>query len=171
MYIGSSCNLKARIHSHFLLLRNKRHENYKLREDVDNYGIENFEWKILIYCNKEDLLKKEQLFINKYNSTNLNCGYNLALKTNRFEMTDEVRERMRKTKEEKKQRESLEKLKQEFVSMPSVKVKKFLEITREELIELRNNGKIKFWKNIYSNLYYYNMLDYIKINNLTGMRA
>ncbi|MEQ8172491.1 MAG: NUMOD3 domain-containing DNA-binding protein, partial [Candidatus Eremiobacterota bacterium] len=41
----------------------------------------NFEFKILCYCNKNQLKDRERFYMNFYNSTNLLCGYNIALNT------------------------------------------------------------------------------------------
>lgn len=81
IYIGSSCDLTKRKYTHLETLKNNKHTNHELQKAFNEFGRDNFEWKVLAYCSVDALRKKEQILINQYNSTNRNCGYNLALKT------------------------------------------------------------------------------------------
>lgn len=77
IYIGSSINVSVRISQHKLQLKNKKHHNKYLQSSVNKYGIENFEYSILEYCNENELLEREEYYINYYNSNNNNFGYNI----------------------------------------------------------------------------------------------
>lgn len=76
-YIGSSINISARISSHKLTLKNKKHHNVHLQNSYNKYGNTVFEFAVIEYCKEEELLKKEEYHINKYNSTDVTYGYNI----------------------------------------------------------------------------------------------
>lgn len=61
-YIGSSINMYERLHKHFSLLRNNKHENQYLQNAFNKSGVENFDVKILKFCNEEELLGFESIF-------------------------------------------------------------------------------------------------------------
>lgn len=94
LYIGSSKTLQERKCNHFSALRRNNHSNEYLQKSFNKNGIDNFEFKILKLCKEEDLLKEEQFFINKYNSTNKNCGYNISLTAGRISMTEEIKKKI-----------------------------------------------------------------------------
>lgn len=77
VYIGKSKSLKIRLNIHLSSLKNNKHHSFHLQKSVNKYGIENFEYSILEYCNEHELLEKEECYINYYNSTNRNKGYNI----------------------------------------------------------------------------------------------
>ena len=79
IYIGSSKNLSSRKEWHFSRLKNNSHCNDYIQRAWNKYGEKNFEFKIIIYCKEEQLLNLEQKYFYKYNSTNPNWGYNIAL--------------------------------------------------------------------------------------------
>lgn len=70
-YIGSSIKLKDRKTRHFRDLKNGVHHSIVLQRAVDKYEIENFEFEIIEECSKEELLIKEQYYMDllspKYN--------------------------------------------------------------------------------------------------------
>lgn len=64
VYIGSSSNIKYRFRMHKQFLRsNDKHENTLLRRAWNKYGESNFEFEVLEYCSKEELLDREQLYL------------------------------------------------------------------------------------------------------------
>ena len=80
VYIGSSSNISLRWKQHLDLLYYKLHDNYKLQNDFDKYGISNFSFSILeIIKDKKDLLRKEQNWID---SININENYNILSYSN-----------------------------------------------------------------------------------------
>lgn len=94
-YIGSAVKLSRRIYRHRNELKNNKHSNIILQRVVNKYGINNFIVECLEFCEKEDLLIREQYFIDtlhpKYN-IRTECVYsNLGLKT-----SDETKEKISK---------------------------------------------------------------------------
>lgn len=73
IYIGSSSNLGNRKTKHFSLLNNNKHLNTYLQNAVNEFGINNFEFKILEYT-KVNLKKKENEYIQK-----LKPNYNIYI--------------------------------------------------------------------------------------------
>ena len=75
VYVGSTKNLKTRINSHLLLLRNHKHPVEDLQADYDKFG-ENFtitvEDEIEFYSEKD----KEYEWMEKYQSHIREHGYN-----------------------------------------------------------------------------------------------
>jgi len=78
-YIGSSYQLKYRKRNHFNKLRNNNHPNIYLQKAYNKYGLENFEWRIIEYCNKEQFHEKETYWIDYYKCNNRKFGFNLRI--------------------------------------------------------------------------------------------
>ena len=81
-YVGQSMNTYVRLSQHKSDLKNNRHRNKYLQQDVNVYGLENFEFVILerIYgdnCSREllDFLEKKHISILKSNCRM--TGYNI----------------------------------------------------------------------------------------------
>jgi group I intron endonuclease len=72
IYIGSSFDTKKRMGVHLSRLRKNKHCNKHLQNAWNKYGEENFEFKILLYCEPFELLRYEQWFID-----NLKPEYNI----------------------------------------------------------------------------------------------
>lgn len=84
IYIGKAVNIYNRIAQHVRLLRRKSlDENIYLINSWFKYGEDNFQYIILEYLERdENLLKERELYwINYYNSTDRNIGYNLRIDT------------------------------------------------------------------------------------------
>ena len=60
VYIGSGINIEKRRTEHFNALRKGVHHNKHLQRAWNKYGEDIFEFKILLYCNSEELLGNEQ---------------------------------------------------------------------------------------------------------------
>lgn len=60
-YIGQSKELEIRRRKHF-----SKSSNIYLRNAIEKYGKENFEWEILEYVDIENLTEKEQFYLDKY---------------------------------------------------------------------------------------------------------
>lgn len=93
-YIGHSTNLGNRLTKHFSLLRNNKHDNYRLQKDFNQFGESNFKFGILEYIEK-DFLKKEQDYVNKYKPK-----YNITKDIIRNTPSIESRIKMSKTRKE-----------------------------------------------------------------------
>lgn len=63
-YIGSSINVDNRCKTHLKSLRKNSHHSNKLQNHFNKYGKEDLQFFVLLECNKEELLNKEQYFIN-----------------------------------------------------------------------------------------------------------
>lgn len=72
-YIGSAINLYNRMHTHLTHLKQNKHCNLKLQRFVNKYGIENLFFECIELCDKENLIKKEQFYIDT-----LKPFYNIA---------------------------------------------------------------------------------------------
>ena len=77
-YIGQTINLKRRKNTHFNNLKNNTHPNYKLQQDWNTWGEENFSFEYEEYeiSKKEELNEKEIFAIKLYNT--FQQGYNLT---------------------------------------------------------------------------------------------
>jgi group I intron endonuclease len=75
-YIGASKDIEKRFVSH-----KRNSTNVKLKNDLNNYGIDNFTFEILEECSIENIRDRELFYIensdleNTYNSKSY-CGYN-----------------------------------------------------------------------------------------------
>lgn len=63
IYIGSSINLKERQRRHSKDLRRNQHHAVYLQRAVNKYGISNFKFIIIEYCEQEQLLIREQHYL------------------------------------------------------------------------------------------------------------
>lgn len=63
IYIGSSINLNNRKSRHFKDLEKQIHHSIILQRAVNKYGIENFNFIVLEKCTKENLLLREQYYL------------------------------------------------------------------------------------------------------------
>jgi group I intron endonuclease len=94
-YIGSSSSLFSRRNQHFSLLRRGIHTNKYLQRSVNKHGINNFDFEVMFYCDKENLLFYEQICIDK-----LNPKYNLSpgvVGTYGYSWTKESRKKLSKS--------------------------------------------------------------------------
>jgi len=78
IYIGSSIDIKNRICRHKSMLRGGYHDNTFLQNSFNLYKEENFTFEQVELCKKNELVYKENYFINLYNSNNMDSGYNLC---------------------------------------------------------------------------------------------
>lgn len=67
IYIGSAVNTGQRWINHLCDLRKNKHINGRLQNHYNKYGEADLQFSILLGCEKEDLLKTEQYFIDSYN--------------------------------------------------------------------------------------------------------
>ena len=62
-YVGSSKNIKRRKTEHFRMLRKGTHHNKHLQNSVDKYGIENFFFVVMEYCEEDEQFEREQFHL------------------------------------------------------------------------------------------------------------
>lgn len=73
IYIGSSNNIYKRKREHFSSLRNGTHCNIHLQRAYNIHGKSNFKFEIVEICEEKDLLKIEQIYLDKYFDKGINC--------------------------------------------------------------------------------------------------
>lgn len=84
LYIGSSINIVGRWKKHIYDLNNGIHHNIHLQRAWNKYGEDNFGFKIIELVDGEDnLVEKEQYWIEQSNCCNPDFGYNLSLDASR----------------------------------------------------------------------------------------
>jgi len=66
-YIGSAVNIHKRWQYHLQDLKRDKHHSKKLQRHFNKYGESDIQFSIILSCDKEDLLKIEQYFIDSYN--------------------------------------------------------------------------------------------------------
>lgn len=100
VYVGSATNLKNRLTTHKRLLLTNNHFNTHLQSSFNKNGIEFFEFKIIEECSIDDLLKREDFWIEKYQATNKSFGYNKRLKAENnlgIKFSDETKRKLSKS--------------------------------------------------------------------------
>jgi group I intron endonuclease len=75
-YIGQTLNLEKRKIKHFNDLRKNKNSNPYLQFSFNKYGINNFKFEILLYCESFELTRYEQFFVDFYTPETL---YNIRL--------------------------------------------------------------------------------------------
>ena len=106
-YIGSSKNISQRWAKHKALLRHDKHENPKLQSSWNKYGEENFKFEILEECDLENLLIREQYYldtllfaqdyVNKINTKFDDLGLNLNPIANGNYLTEDTIQKISET--------------------------------------------------------------------------
>lgn len=99
VYIGSAQNtFKHRYQTHLRLLKENKHHSILLQRAFNKYSIKNFKFKIIELCN-ENILDREQYWLDYYESYNPDKGYNIcqyAHSTKGFKHSDELKEKLSK---------------------------------------------------------------------------
>lgn len=72
-YIGSAINIQTRWTRHLRDLKNDCHHSIFLQRHCNKYGKKDLKFSILEECNKEDLMKIEQYYLDS-----LECHFNMA---------------------------------------------------------------------------------------------
>lgn len=74
-YIGSGVNIANRWSVHKVQLKKKTHHSSKLQRAWNKYEAKNFQFKLIELCSKLNLIKREQHYIDKFDS--YHNGYNV----------------------------------------------------------------------------------------------
>lgn len=77
-YVGSAKNFRKRWYVHKSALNHNNHDNSYLQKAWNKYGANNFKFIIIEEVLPENLIEKEQYYINYYDACNKNNGYNLS---------------------------------------------------------------------------------------------
>jgi hypothetical protein len=78
IYVGSSVNIENREYKHFWMLERKSHDNLHLQNAYNKFGKESCRFHIIEECDYNDLIIKENFYIDLYKSNFPEFGYNLA---------------------------------------------------------------------------------------------
>lgn len=79
IYIGSSIDINSRWKEHVRDLNKNKHHSTHLQRSWNKNGSENFEFSILEKCNEEEILDREQYYLDTLKPFDKNNGYNTAL--------------------------------------------------------------------------------------------
>jgi group I intron endonuclease len=82
IYVGSATNIEKRWGVHLCRLRTNTHHSKKLQNHYNKYGESDLQFSILLGCDKEDLIKTEQYFIDSHNpwfNVNITAGSRLGV--------------------------------------------------------------------------------------------
>jgi len=107
-YIGSSIDLNARWRNHLSKLKNNKHCNSFLQNDFNKCQVSDFLYVILETCKEDDLIVKEQSYIDLNYDNQIHC-YNLRRRaeSNRgWKHAAETKKRMRQARKENKPSQS-----------------------------------------------------------------
>ena len=66
-YIGSAVDIKRRWNNHNCDFKNNKHDNSKMQNHVNKYGIDDLEFSVIMECSKETLIAYEQFYIDSLN--------------------------------------------------------------------------------------------------------
>ena len=93
LYVGSTIGkAKTRFASHKAGLHNGNHHSKRLQHDWNRYGKSAFEFIIIEECKPDDCEVLEDYWIEYYNSSSVNNGYNVKPRSHRRkEMSEEER--------------------------------------------------------------------------------
>ena len=108
-YIGCSKNIYSRINCHKYYLRDRKvkNDNIYFIEDYHKYRNENFYYEVLEYITN-DLKDREYYYINLYDTTNREKGYNLRRDNSELGMIPLEETRKRYSEAQKKRFQNLE---------------------------------------------------------------
>lgn len=88
-YIGSTKNVKQRWAKHKALLRHNHHPNFHMQAAWNKYGEDSFVFEIVEECVPDELLSREQFFIDT-----IKPEYNQTATAGKVEMTSELRQKL-----------------------------------------------------------------------------
>lgn len=129
IYIGSSNNIEKRWNEHIWELNNNRHSNKHLLKAWHKYGSKEFEFSIIEECEEDDLLIREQYYLDYYKSYNHNLGYNIC------------KDALSPMKGRKHSKETIEHFKQIRKGLPSPTLGKKVSAETKQKLSLLNSGE------------------------------
>lgn len=78
VYIGESIDIKRRWKQHVKDLKGNYHRNSHLQHSWNKHGEDSFQFEIIEKCDKDVLAEREMYWIEYFDSTNSDKGYNLT---------------------------------------------------------------------------------------------
>lgn len=158
VYIGSSTNIHIRFSKHLSLLKHNKHSNQYLQNSFNKYKIKNFIFGIITICNKEELLIKEQFYIDR--NKNL---FNVIIKNiTRPTLTEEVRRTISKKINELYKNEKLSRYNTGSFkkgSVPWNKGKKYKSTNHLKVPKRKKGDRTKYIKSMRNKLPYVDVYD------------
>lgn len=98
-YIGSSISLDKRFRDHVNALRRGKHENEYLQNAWNKYGEGCFLFEVEEeIVNRDDLLIREQWYLDNTQCLDRSLGYNIRLSANSTMLSEESKEKIRKAR-------------------------------------------------------------------------
>jgi len=94
VYIGSSINIERRKRGHLSYLRSNNHSNAHLQLAFNSYGINSFEFSILENVDVTELIAREQYWIDYFNSSNREFGYNICPRADHHTVSNETKRKI-----------------------------------------------------------------------------
>ena len=126
IYVGSAVNFKNLFKLHLTRLKSNKHHSSILQNSWNKYGGENFKFEIIEECDKLDLIKREQYYIDTlkpfYNICKI-AGNSLGRV-----VTDETREKLKKSSTGRKHSNETK----EKISKSHIGIKQSQEKTQEK---------------------------------------
>lgn len=158
--VGQSINIVRRLSQHKFHLKNNTHDNRHLQSAYNKYGIDNFQFQILLICEEEHLYSEENYWCNLLNTHNHKFGYNIkpTHPNGNYRHSEETKLRMsqklkgiKRTNEfkkncslrmigHKKSKKTLEKLRNTCTG------KKHTDVTKQKLSHIKKGKSITFSK-------------------------
>ena len=99
IYIGQSTDIKTRWNNHKFELNSNTHRNPHLQNAYNKYGEDAFEFTILERTFEENLNNAEEYWINYFDSTNPEKGYNLKYGGNASKKREDIQEQINLVRE------------------------------------------------------------------------
>jgi len=101
LYIGQSKRIDRRKREHLKKLVSNQHYNDHLQGSFNKYGLENFNFEVIEFCEDHQLDEKENYFINKYDSMDREKGYNLKKGGNKIILSDYSKKKISETRKQR----------------------------------------------------------------------
>jgi|GEM_PF-3219803 group I intron endonuclease len=112
MYVGSAVWISKRWSGHRCRLNNNQHHSQHLQNSWNKYGEKSFIFGIIELCDKSDLLKREEFWIEYFKALDREFGFN-ALNADRKNMSEETKKKISKSlRGTKRTEETKEKMRQ-----------------------------------------------------------
>ena len=152
-YVGSTNYFYGRWKSHINDLNSNRHKNRYLQNSFNKYGKENFDFSILEIINDENnLITREQYWMDLLNSTDSKIGYNIlpfAGRTSGVKRTEETKRKLSEAKigdknpmfNKEVSKETRKRLSEALLNMPEDKKKEMLKKRGEKISEIQKGRK------------------------------
>jgi group I intron endonuclease len=95
VYVGSSAKVGERLRGHLKKLACGEHRNAYLQNAFNKYGAAAFRCEVLEQCAVDQLIEREQCWIDKHDAANHARGYNIRPTADRSTHAQSTRERLR----------------------------------------------------------------------------